>query len=241
MQPTPNAQKLQLMVTLVDRGKGAMVVSFYRREHLHFNYTSLGFGTANSEILDYLGLGETEKDIVFTLIPACRVGPIIRMAGEKFKLHSPGKGILFTIPLTGVSGQVQRVFCKPENFEATQEVEAMPEQNQSDLILTILNRGYTDEVMAAAKKAGARGGTVLHARRVGFEDADNLLGFTIQPEKEIIAIIVPHALKQELMKVINAVAGLSTEKAGILFSLPIGDMAGLNFSGQQTKGNANSQ
>lgn len=235
MQPIPNAQKLQLMITLVDRGKGAMVVSFYRKERLHFNYTSLGFGTANSEILDYLGLGETEKDIVFTLIPACRVGPVIRMAGEKFNLHTPGKGILFTLPLTGVSGRVQRVLCKPENLETTQEVEAMPENNQSDLILTILNRGYTDEVMAAAKKAGARGGTVLHARRVGFEDADNLLGFTIQPEKEIIAIIVPHALKQELMKEINAVAGLSTEKAGIVFSLPIGDMAGLDFGQQEQK------
>ena len=108
----------------------------------------------------------------------------------------------------------------------------MQGENQCDLILTILNHGYTDTVMTAAKKAGARGGTVLHARRVGFEDAENLLGFTIQPEKEIIAIIVPRPIKQAVMQEINHVAGLSTEKAGILFSLPIGDMAGLNFEPQ---------
>ena len=221
-----------LMVTLVDRGKGGRVVDLYRREKLHFNYTSLGFGTANSEILDYLGLGETEKDVVFTLIPLSRVKPVIRKVSEKFHLSSPGKGILFTIALTGISGTVQRVLCKPENFEPTEEGETMQGERQCDLILTILNHGYTDEVMAAAKKAGARGGTVLHARRVGFEDAQNLLGFTIQPEKEIIAIIVPCAIRQEVMREINQVAGLATEKAGILFSLPIGDMAGLNF-GQQ--------
>ncbi len=39
--------------------------------------------------------------------------------------------------------------------------------------------------------AGAKGGTVILARRVGYEDDQNLLGFTLQPEKEIIAILVP--------------------------------------------------
>ncbi|MCI8443313.1 MAG: transcriptional regulator [Provencibacterium sp.] len=232
MPATPNSQKIQLMVTIVDRGRGAHVVDLYRKEKLHFNYTSLGLGTANSEILDYLGLGETEKDIVFTTIPTFQIKPVIRKASERFHLHSPGRGILFTIPMTGISGQVQRVLCKNENFESTQEEDTMQGEKQCDLILTILNHGYTDTVMAAAKKAGARGGTVLHARRVGFEDVENLLGFTIQPEKEIIAIIVPRAIKQAVMQEINGVAGLSTEKAGILFSLPISDMAGLNFGPQ---------
>ncbi|MCI8622904.1 MAG: transcriptional regulator [Provencibacterium sp.] len=229
MPAMPIDQKIQLMVTIVDRGKGARVVDLYRSEQLHFNYNCLGLGTANSEILDYLGIGETEKDVVFTMIPAFRVKPLIRKASDQFQLHNPGKGILFTIPLTGVSGQVQRVLCKHEHSDDSKEEDIMQGEKQCDLILTILNHGYTDEVMAAAKKVGARGGTVLHARRVGFEDAENLLGFTIQPEKEIIAIIVPRSIKQGLMQEINRVAGLSTEKAGILFSLPIGDMAGLNF------------
>lgn len=99
-----------------------------------------------------------------------------------------------------------------------------------DLILTILNRGYTDLLMDAAKSAGAQGGTVLLARRVGYEDAQNLLGFTLQPEKEIIAILVPREKKHPVMQAINKVAGLTTECQGILFSLPVEDIMGLENS-----------
>ena len=96
-----------------------------------------------------------------------------------------------------------------------------------DLILAIVNRGHTDLVMDAARAEGARGGTVLHARRVGYEDRENLLGFSLQPEKEVVTILAPRAQKLDLMKAINKAAGLSTEAAGILFSLPVSDMMGL--------------
>ena len=97
-----------------------------------------------------------------------------------------------------------------------------------ELVLTILNRGYTDTVMDAAKEAGARGGTVVNARRVGFEDAQNLLGFSIQPEKEIIVILIPKAEKKPVMQAINKVAGLTSECRGIVISLPVDDILGLS-------------
>ena len=62
---------------------------------------------------------------------------------------------------------------------------------------------------------------------MGFEDGENLLGFTLQPEKEIVAILTPRPQKQEIMRAINKAAGLTTESAGILFSLPVDDMIGL--------------
>ena len=99
--------------------------------------------------------------------------------------------------------------------------------NQYDLILVVVNRGNVDTVMDAAREGGARGGTVLHARRVGLEDGENLLGFTLQPEKEIIAILSPRPQKLEIMRAVNKAAGLTTECRGILFSLPVEDMMGL--------------
>ena len=52
----------------------------------------------------------------------------------------------------------------------------MDNANQYDLILVVVNRGNVDTVMDAAREGGARGSTVLHARRVGLEDGENLLG-----------------------------------------------------------------
>lgn len=226
----PPVIPLKLLVTIVDRGKGAKAVDLYRSHALHFEYLCMGLGTANSKTLDYFGLAETEKDVVLTLIPAPKVATVIGLANEKFGLDRPGRGILFTIPLSGISGQIPVVLCKPENMPQIgeeKEESAMEASIRYDLILVIVNRGNTDTVMDAARAEGARGGTVLHARRVGYEDRESLLGFTLQPEKEIVTILTPRPQKHELMKAINKAAGLSTPAAGVLFSLPVNDMMGL--------------
>lgn len=226
MEMAPENKVIHLMVTILDRGKGGKAVNLYRAENLHFNYICLGFGTASSEILDYLGLSETEKDLVITLVPAVKIQTILEKVSTSLRLSHPGRGILFTLPLSGVSGQIPQVLCKPEYFTADGGDKKVADNIQHDLIITILNRGFTDKVMDAAKLAGAAGGTVLHARRVGFEDAENLLGFTIQPEKEIVAILAPRILKQAIMQSVNTAVGLGTECQGILFSLPVDNIMG---------------
>ena len=226
----PHTIPLKLLVTIVDRGKGAGAVDLYRAHALYFEYLCMGLGTATSKTLDYFGLAETEKDVVLTLIPAPKVPKVIALTNEKFGLSRPGRGILFTIPLSGVSRHIPMVLCKPENMPRdgdAKEEPLMESPIRYDLILAIVNRGHTDLVMDAARAEGARGGTVLHARRVGYEDRENLLGFSLQPEKEVVTILAPRAQKLDLMKAINKAAGLSTEAAGILFSLPVSDMMGL--------------
>ena len=108
-----------------------------------------------------------------------------------------------------------------------EEAKTAPQGHPYQLVLTIVNRGCSDQVMEAARTAGARGGTVINARRVGFEDVQNLLGFTLQPEKEIVAILVPSQQKLPVMQAINREAGLKTDCRGVLFSLPVDDIMGL--------------
>lgn len=229
----PIKNTMKLLITIVDREKGKNAVDIYRAAHLHFDFVCLGLGTASSKILNYFGLAETAKDIVITLAPSSKVHPLMKQVSDRFQLQKPGKGILFSIPLSGISGQIPLVLMKPEYQEELNMNEPTPSPQappSHDLILTILNRGYTDLLMDAAKSAGAQGGTVLLARRVGYEDAQNLLGFTLQPEKEIIAILVPREKKHPVMQAINKVAGLTTECQGILFSLPVEDIMGLENS-----------
>lgn len=222
--------RLKLMVTIIDRDKGAQAVSLFRAHNLHFDYLCMGLGTASSKILDYFGLSETEKDVVFSLVPEPCVEKILRLTAEKFQIHRPGQGILFTVPLSGVSAQVPHVLCKEEYLsqEGTEEeAKSMEQTTQYTLILTVVNHGNVDAVMDAARGEGARGGTVLYARRVGMEDMENMLGFTFQPEKEVVAILTPKEHKRGIMEAINRAAGLTTEARGILFSLPVDDLIGL--------------
>ena len=183
-------------------------------------------GTATSEILDYLGLEETEKDVVLTMAPKSKIPSVLKGITNHFQLDKPGKGIVFTIPLSSVSARVPQILCKPENLVENEET-VMENDKKFELILTILNRGNVDIVMDAAKSAGATGGTLLHARRVGFEDVENIFGFTIQPEKDILAILAESGNKNAIMKQITEVAGINTESRALVLALPVDEIMGL--------------
>lgn len=97
----------------------------------------------------------------------------------------------------------------------------------NELIVAIVNRGYADDVMEAAREAGARGGTILHARGAGTEAQDRFYGITIQSEKEVVLLVVEQAHKAAIMKAICAKAGLKQEGRGLVFSLPVEDAVGM--------------
>ncbi len=221
-----NADRIKLIVTITRRGEGSKMVDYYKRNKLHYDFICLGMGTATSEILDYLGLEETEKDVVLTMAPKSKIPSVLKGITNHFQLDKPGKGIVFTIPLSSVSARVPQILCKPENLVENEET-VMENDKKFELILTILNRGNVDIVMDAAKSAGATGGTLLHARRVGFEDVENIFGFTIQPEKDILAILTESGNKSAIMKQITEVAGINTESRALVLALPVDEIMGL--------------
>ena len=99
-----------------------------------------------------------------------------------------------------------------------------------DLILTIVERGYADDVMDAAKAAGARGGTILHARGTGAQEAEKFFGIIVQPEKELVMILVEHEMKNAIMTAICQQHGITSAGKGICFSLPVESVVGLHVS-----------
>ncbi len=103
----------------------------------------------------------------------------------------------------------------------------MMQKEPYDLILSIVSGGLFSEVMDVAKAAGATGGTLVHARGVGSEEAAKFLGITIQPEKDIVMILSPHENRQKIMETITHKFGLSTKGKGICFSLPVSAALGL--------------
>lgn len=96
-----------------------------------------------------------------------------------------------------------------------------------ELIIAIVNKGSTDLVMNAANEAGARGGTITVARGTGNPDLAEFYGIVIQPEKEVVFIVVDRNLKDQVMKKIYDQAGIGSAGQGIIVSLPITDAVGL--------------
>ena len=99
----------------------------------------------------------------------------------------------------------------------------MAESNKKELIVCIINNGFSDLVMDAAKRSGAKGGTTFHARGTGNPDIEKFFGISISPEKEVILIVVDTAIKDEVVSAIYKDAGLDTKGQGIVFTLPVDD------------------
>lgn len=99
-----------------------------------------------------------------------------------------------------------------------------------EMVLCIVNTGFSDTVMDAAKEVGARGGTVIHARGTANKEAEQFFHITIQPDKEIVMILVPQDIKDKVLHALYQHAGLKTEGQGIAFSVPVDDVVGLTPS-----------
>ncbi len=105
-----------------------------------------------------------------------------------------------------------------------------------DLIMTIVNRGYADQVVDAARSAGAHGGTVFYARGTGVHEVEKFFAICIQPEKEVVINLVKHDQTQGIMHSIVAAAGLKTDGRGLAFALPVTNVAGIVHSLEEMEG-----
>lgn len=107
-----------------------------------------------------------------------------------------------------------------------------------EVIMCIVNSGFSDSVMDAAREFGARGGTVIRARGTANLEAERLFNIAIQPEKEIVMILVDTKIKNDILHALYKAVGLKTPGQGIAFSMPVDDVVGLtetpieNFEGK---------
>ena len=194
-----------------------------------------GRGTASSDILDYLGIGESDKDIVFTVLSQAKAKRVLKNMDKKMQLYIPGNGVAFTIPLSYLAGMtaLQQV-CGESTEKLLQESvkdeeEAPMEQYQYQLIVAIISRGHVDAAMDAAREASARGGTVIHALGTGNKHIEQFFGISIAQERDMIFIVSTTAAKDNIMKAIVAEMGKVTKSHAIVFSLPINDIVGLRL------------
>ncbi|MCM1546539.1 MAG: P-II family nitrogen regulator [Clostridiales bacterium] len=97
-----------------------------------------------------------------------------------------------------------------------------------EVVFCIVNAGYSDIVMDAAKEVGARGGTVIHARGTANKEAEQFFHITIQPDKEIVMILVPAEIKDDVLHALYRNAGLKTDGQGIAFSMAVDNVVGIS-------------
>ncbi len=100
-------------------------------------------------------------------------------------------------------------------------------EDNCEVVFCIINAGFSEKVMDAARAAGAKGGTVLSAKGTANKESEAYFHITIQPEKEIVMLLVKSEIKDNILHALYQAAGLDTAGQGIAFSLPVTKAIGL--------------
>ncbi len=220
-------ESIYLLIAILNRGKGKVIPELCAETGQYYHFLCLGKGTVSSDILSLLGLGTLDKDVVVSMLPSGDVPRVIRVLTDRMTLKSPGKGIAFTVPLTGLNGLIAHVLTHGREVSMTMNNDNGQAAARYGLVLAVLEPGYTDQVMTTAREAGATGGTILHARGIGEGEPEKFMGFSMQSEKELLAILSPVEKLRAIMEAINREHGIKTEAKGVVLSLPVQEMVGL--------------
>lgn len=219
-----NAQK-RLIISVVRRGRGDRVVEITREAGATGNTAVFGSGTSASTFWRMLCLGDLNKEIIFTVASAAVSKKIVKALREAPDLcvKTPGVGIVVRADNFFHFGPDDAAAATNQPTESEEAAKDMKQKVERTLLFIVVNAGLSEDLIDAAREAGAKGGTVLKARGTAREKESSFFGITVVPEKEILLILVEKSEEEKIAKAIRKNEALDQPGVGIMFSLPAED------------------
>lgn len=163
----------------------------------------LAEGSANDHILEVLGIEKQKKEIVSALVNDNLIDDLLDFLKDKF--DKKNTSIMFTTPID-------------YKGEVNMEYEAL---------YVIVDKANADKVIEISQKEGAKGATVVHGRGSGIQKKSVFLNMTIEPEKDIVLMLIKKEISERIKSAIYEAMNLDENSKGIMFSLPVSDVRGL--------------
>ena len=225
--------RVKLLVCILGRENEIALTEVCNEFCVSLHFSSIGFGTAKSNYMSYLGLDEIEKRVVYALIPNYVERPLLREINRRLRLYLMGRGIAFTIPLSGISSIVSRaILTTPLKEDGSVSPRAKKHTEKEykkmhEMIVAVVNQKFTEVVVDAARAAGATGATILHTRSVNNAPAEQLIGTSLTQESDTVLLLTTNEYKGRIMESIRDAAGLKTDGGAVIFSLPVDSLIGI--------------
>lgn len=221
--------RIFLLITRIEDEKKIGKIFDYLRIPIY--YQCRGKGTADSEFLNICGLQGTGRLITISVLSKPLIKEIFSIMSRGLFLERKGRGIAVAIPVTGMQDMVQKILENRDSYKLSKQegefCEMVHNKTAYSMIFVAANYGYSEEIIQTARKAGAKGGTVIKGRRQGSESVMRFLGVTSQEEQEFTIIIVPQNQRTEVMVEISRSCGLKTPAHGIVLSIPVEEILGM--------------
>ena len=205
----------KMIYALVGRNSGELLVDAAKRAGARGGTIIPCRSISDNAVLQFFGIGESDQDAVIIITESQNLKPILDAMQDAAQEDRRLAGFFAVTEVNSV----MKFMVENNRMEYFKTGEnTMDKQTSHEMIFVIVNSGFADDVMAAARKAGAHGGTVLNARGTGKQEDVKFFGITIVPEKEILLIIAEKEKSAAILDTIRALDCFSTPGSGICFS-----------------------
>lgn len=236
-RPSPRQARAKLLVSIVNLRDEKKFKEILDGCSAGLSYEFPGTGTARSAVLDYIGIGETKKAVIFSLFPESDEEKILRMLRTEMSLYLAGKGISFTVPLTGISQTVAEGIMGATNNKWLDGSKVMKSTDRKyDLIIACVGANFVDTAIEAARGAGAAGGTIIRGHAMENAKAEQFVGVSLVKEQETLLILSRKEATLCIMTALSEKVGAQTEAAGVIFSVPVDRTAGVSAAEEEELG-----
>jgi len=213
---------LSLLASVVPHDYGDKLMQAAKKAGVGGGTVIMSRGYSKSTTLNMLGLGDLFFDIVYIVVDESEKSAIKNAIIDHTKNEKHNFGALFEIDVSK--------FIKTGVVDYSGKDLPMQKQTPYELITVIVNKGFADDAMAAARKAGASGGTIVAAHGTGKEEDAKFFGITIVPEKEMLIILIEHDKADSVVEAIRTLPCLCEPGIGIAFSMDVADFSVLGKS-----------
>lgn len=212
--------KNSLIVVIVKMGLASKILKTAKEKGVTGGSILLGKGTIQNNVMKMLGIDETKKEIILMVVPKNITEDVSEYLSEKFEFTKKNKGIMFMLDVSKILG------IKNKNIEGINKMSEKSKSNY-EAVFVIVNRGDAKEVVNIATENGARGGTILNGRGSGIHENSSFFSMAIEPEKEIILLLIEKNKINNIIEVIEKTMQINEPGKGIIFTLPVEKTIGL--------------
>lgn len=221
MKEVTAEQPFLIMTLILGEQQCQKFVRIAKEKDIRGGIIVIGKGTVKSATLNLLGIKSQKQEIVNILLEKEKAKEMLDFFTKELQLHKPGHGIAYTTPVI-IAGQI--INNKQGTWNTVQDMEG---KSMFKKLTVVVNRGMAEDVMDIARKSGVKGGTILHGRGTGSECTAKFFGMEIEPEKELVIILMPSDLIDKVVNDLFQELQLGIPGNGILFVEPILDVRGL--------------
>lgn len=224
--------ELNYIIAVTTKAKAKDFIDLYNKLGIPETILINGRGTATKEILNIMGIEASERVVVTVAADKAKTSKIFKEANSRLYINIPGNGILVAIPIKSIGGVKTLSYLTGEKTSDSSKPKLTFKQ---ELIMVIMNHGFSEKIMELARAAGAGGGTVLNAKGTGAKFTEKFFGITVAEDKEALLIVSKTQNRSDIMNALMKASNENPKIGAVAFSLPVTQVAGINFGEDDNK------